>query len=231
MAAPDTGTCRSAGVPRVIDYFIVDKRIRAGILKVEVDLSFPSSPHSMVRMIVRKSATADLTRVLVRPMKFPAEPPIGCNRKPEQGRLCGISNSMTEDPQLRLDEAFQELYSRAEEELCGKFDKVDKDGSPEQAYCGRGGVTTTKIVTAAPTKGAEFGHLDKKGQSLKWFEVRSAEIASLAAKARRSGVTEGMQRHFDRIAAKLRSAKHALAGMGDERDMGSPSLAPRLLRY
>ena len=70
---------------------------------------------------------------------------------------------------------------------------------------------------AAPTKGADFGYLDKKGQSLKWFEVRSAEIASLAAKAGRMGVTEGMQRHFDLIAAKLRSAKNALAGLGDER--------------
>ena len=149
----------------------------------------------------------------MRPQKFPAQAPVGPRRKPWQPELKGIDRSGEADPHQRLSTAFRELYEAAELELCDIFDIVDEDGTASSSHTGRGSGTSTKLTTAAPTKGAEFGRLDKRCQSLRWFEIRSSEIASLATKAGRIGVSPQMTAHFDTVAAKMRFASAPLSGL------------------
>ena len=84
--------------------------------------------------------------------------------KPEHEQLTGIKNSSVEDPQQRLNEAFGELYGKAERELCEKFDKIDDEGNCEQAYLGRGSSTTTSASCSGRwrcKRAACHGHVHK----------------------------------------------------------------------
>ena len=84
IVAPSSPTCRSSEGGRVIDFFIIDKRIAHAVAEVFVAVDLASSPHSAVVIRLRRSATSALLRMLNRPPRFPAVKFIGCAREPVQ---------------------------------------------------------------------------------------------------------------------------------------------------
>ena len=84
IVAPSSPTCRSSDGGRVIDFFIIDKRVAHAVANVFVAVDLASSPHSAVVVRLRRSATSALMRMLRRPPRFPALKPMGCAREPTQ---------------------------------------------------------------------------------------------------------------------------------------------------
>ena len=84
IVAPSSPTCRSSDGGRVIDFFIIDKRVAHAVANVFVAVDVASSPHSAVVVRLRRSETSALMRMLRRPPRFPALKPMGCAREPTQ---------------------------------------------------------------------------------------------------------------------------------------------------
>ena len=57
VAAPGNLTCRSAHGGRTIDFYIIDIRITQGVIGVWVQFDFPLSPHYVVVLQIRVTAT------------------------------------------------------------------------------------------------------------------------------------------------------------------------------
>ena len=130
VCAPGNLTCRSIHGGRTIDFFVVDSRISHGVQGVWCQFDFPSSPHYLV--VLRIAATASRTQVLrvITPKSFEAVPAIGCQRKPTLEPSC-LPQVLDLQTNEAVDEAFLKITTKAERHLCGIFDCVLLDGSPD----------------------------------------------------------------------------------------------------
>ena len=63
IVAPSSPTCHSSDGGRVIDSFIIDKRIAHAVAHIFAAVDLASSPHSALLVRLRRSATSELLRM------------------------------------------------------------------------------------------------------------------------------------------------------------------------
>ena len=194
IVAPKSPTCRSPDGGRVIDFFIIDRRIAHAVADVFVAVDFASSPHSAVVVRLQRSATSVLMRMLRRPPRFPALRPIGCAREPappDTVMVAALSrigqgqygHSPIDEPAAaelgRVSAGFEHLVSLAERELCGICDKFGADGAPDCKYIGRGRELAMVWRHPTPPTAREDGRADLATQALLWLSIRLSELRAL----------------------------------------------------
>jgi ribonuclease HI len=212
VVAPDSITCKSASGGRTIDYFVVDSRITGAVERCWVDLCFPASPHSLVRLRMRSNATRDLARHLVKPTAFPKVRPVGCARQPvlpDREILCDLAAASVRNPEA-VNKAFRHLFDLAEVELCGICDTVRSNGAPDKKFLGRGGELTTKWGPVVPRSAGMCGRSDAIVLGLNWIAIRLNELACLAVVVNKRGTNASREQQWHGITQKLRQPSGVL---------------------
>ena len=167
---------------RIIDYFIVDRRIAHAVLSVKVCLDLASSPHNAVVLRLRCTATRDLVRMLRRPRTLPARRPIGCRRRtesPSETILARLASATEGD----IDGLCRVLYHAAETELCGLCDQVTPQGQPDSRYTGRGQTKETVWKRIVPPSLPLLGRSAATAGGLQWLAIRLPEISAILKRA------------------------------------------------
>ena len=178
VAAPGNLTCRSVHGGRTIDFFIVDLRITEGVQGVWVQFDFPSSPHYIVVLRLRITAGTGQYMKVIAPKPFEAAPPTGCQRKPAYETSClKLVKDMSSEGEIN--EAFRMMTERSEKHLCGVFDCVLPDGSPDKKFIGRGEFLERKWRAVLPPQAKELGQASGAMLAISLVHSRLCELAAL----------------------------------------------------
>ena len=208
IVAPATPTCRSTCGGRVIDYFIVDRRIMGAVHAVWTDLDFPASPHRAVVLRLRSAATRELVLRLRRPRSLPADRPVGCSRAaaaPDPEVLDALVSASRHCPEA-ANTAFGHLIDLAEAELCHTCDAVTSEGHPDPRYLGRGRELATFRAPVVPVGTREYGRAGAAVLGLRWVADRLGEMAGmLRAVANGRRPTNAMIVQWSALTSKLQS--------------------------
>ena len=78
-----------------------------------------------------------------------------------------------------VDEAFLKITTKAERHLCGIFDCVLLDGSPDPGYIGRGETLERKWRAVIPHQAKEDATADHAMTGLALIHLRISELAAL----------------------------------------------------
>ena len=214
VVAPEVPTCRSTTGGRVIDFFVVDNRLRGGVIGVSTVLDLQTSPHSAVVLQLKASAPTQLFRTLAKPKAFPATRAPGCPRKPPPVDLDGFSDSVD-----GVDKTYSYLVGCAEVELCGLFDCHRPSGQPCSKYLGRGAEHRVKRIQAVPPSAKEDGIAPLEAQCLKLISLRLKEMMGMQASFARSGrLSAGQAVHWHQLQAMLRHPAGKLKRFLDKHD-------------
>ena len=165
--APSMPTCNSA---RVIDFFLVDKRIGHLINSAEADGDWLPRAHRPVMLRLKVDRTPIYQTVRVSPAKFPrTDPP--CPRRP----LPEAVSTYEVRAQAGLAELWDVVSEGIEKELCyayGKFaclrgSNVQADEPrPRRSYLGRGKDFATKRTEVLPVVYSSYGVVPHRDRAL-----------------------------------------------------------------
>ena len=128
VVAPTTPTCTAGNGGRVIDYFVVDRRLLPFVRAVEALHGAVIATHLPVTLTLSGGARELQVRQLVRPRAFPVDLPMGCRWPPPASR--------EHDPiDLTLNCRMVDWIKDCEAELCVAFDLKGDPGA--EKFCGR----------------------------------------------------------------------------------------------
>ncbi len=188
IMAPTTPTHYPAeGRARVLDYFIVDERIAKSVTKVGVAHDIVTTSHRAAQVGHRVvylefdgTAMGSNARMMRKPRSMPREVPIGCARSPVLPRrdyVDMMKRATGDDDQMSiLSMWWRDLAGCLEAEVARRYDLVDEQGLPPQAYTGRGNgfQTVWRPVLPARADGKDGGG-DQITHCLIWLATRLGE--------------------------------------------------------
>ena len=165
------GTCRaSSGTVRTIDFFWVQRELRAALKPVCIDPNAEYRPHRPSFTAVGAAWSAYRVREIKLPRQFPLERPLGClppgGPRPEVG---GVVD------QVAVDRAWQGFCEGAEEDLIGIFGFDEAEG---KKYCGRGEPTRFVWRRILPVQRAGIGR-SSLARAWEWLAKELAWAALL----------------------------------------------------
>ena len=189
IVAPKVPTCRGQDGGRVIDYFIIDERLRGTVWAVAPDLDLTTSPHLAVLLVLKSSIAAKCVRTARAPRTFPNTYLIGCRRPevslvPDAARLSSTTSTSTVATSAPLSlkdvtERYQHIIHEAEAELCNLFDHVTESDHPDPSFLGRNKPPEYRWAPVAPAAITRHGTDDPLGLLFQWFATKFTELASL----------------------------------------------------
>ena len=232
VVAPSSTTCTNSGGGSSIDYFLVDERIAAGVVGVDVDLNLESSPHHAV--VLRLATTApQQERIEIKKAKaFPARRPEAPARPPDLSKIASLQEQLdsvepqgggtrrlTEKQALDVDDLYQAILAEGERQLCGLFDCVQADGTAHPAYVGRGAKVQTRRCKVVAPRARENGMASTAVRGLTSLAVKLREMAGTIKAHQRA--KEG--RHGHAAAASACTGKRAKQFSGVRASLRKPA--------
>ena len=172
VIATSTPTCTAGLGARVIDYFVIDRRLLNFVRTVEVQMGSELATHRPVVMTLGGGAREELVMQLVRPRPFPVDLPQGCRWPPPITRV-------DDPPHLSMAERVKDWIADCEGELLVLFELA---GDPNEAkYKGRADGPRFAKVCALGKPGSRHPVSTQRGRAARG--VRSALEDLLAARS------------------------------------------------
>ena len=202
VVAPSEATCNSGNT---LDFFVVDIRISACVVKVFAEDGWAMKQHRPVRL--RLDLDISPVHIIAQriPRPFPRSRPVGPAREPAvlPGGLAEALADASDASALGL--IWYDLAAAAETDLCGLCDLVDGAGNALSSHCGRGlGLVLRKRTSRIPSTGM-FGSTSKRARGLAYLLDFVKRVAVLLEKIRSDGESPGRLAHLAALHSQLRS--------------------------